>query len=88
MQDYIAAGLPPGRFWKITPRLFDLELRGAARRLDREHNLAAFVAWHAAYLPMMKRTVRLSDLMVGQVKPPPVSWEDQLAAWESYAARH
>lgn len=88
LESYISAGLPPGRFWKITPRLYLTEMRGAAARLDREHNERAWAAWHAAYLPMAKRSVPLSDLLVGKKPKPVMSWQDQLAAWESYAARN
>lgn len=88
LESYVSAGLPPGRFWKITPRLYLAEMRGVSARLDREHNERAWAAWHAAYLPMAKRAVPLSDLTVGQRKKPPRSWEEQLSAWEAYAARN
>lgn len=37
---YVAAGLPPERFWTLSPRLFATELAGAEARLRRERGLA------------------------------------------------
>lgn len=88
LEGYLVAGLPPGRFWKITPRLYFLEMRGAAARLDREHNERAWAVWHTAYLPLAKRSVKLADMLVGVKPPQPKSWEEQLSAWEAYAARN
>ena len=88
LESYVSAGLPPGRFWKISPRLYMIEMRGAAARLDRDHNERAWAAWHIAYLPMAKRAVPLSDLLVGMKAAPPKPWQDQLSAWEAYAARN
>lgn len=37
-------------FWRLTYREIDTILRGEMRRLRREHNNAAWLAWHTAYL--------------------------------------
>lgn len=37
-------------FWRLTYREIDTILRGETRRLRREHNNAAWLAWHTAYL--------------------------------------
>ena len=47
---YVSAGLPPGRFWRITPRLYLMEMRGAGARLDREHRERAWLAHTVAAL--------------------------------------
>jgi hypothetical protein len=88
LESYVSAGLPPGRFWKITPRLYMTEMRGAAARIDREHNELAWAAWHIAFLPRAKRAPALSDMIVGpkrtaKAKP----WQEQLSAWEALAQR-
>lgn len=47
----MAAGLDPGRFWDLTPRLLMHELDGAALRLRRERELV----WWGAMIPHLKR---------------------------------
>lgn len=63
---YVGAGLPPGRFWKITPRLALSEIEAHAATLNRAHDLAAFTAWHAAYLGRTKEPIPMADMMVGK----------------------
>jgi hypothetical protein len=83
---YISAGLPPDRFWRLSPRLYMLEMKGASAKLDREHRDRAWLAWHAAYLPDAKRRPKLEELIGGKMKHHPKPWQDQLAAWQRYAA--
>jgi hypothetical protein len=83
---YVSAGLPPKRFWNLSPRLYLLEMRGASAKLDREHRERAWLAYHTAYLPDAKRRPRLDELIGGKVKHQPKAWQDQLAAWQRYAA--
>lgn len=86
LEAYVSAGLPPGRFWKITPRLYLHEMKGAAARLDREYQDRAWLAWHAAYLPSFKRKPSLAQLQGTTKKPAKVKpWQAQLAAWQAYA---
>lgn len=54
---YVAAGLDPARFWKITPRMMALELEGAAIRIARERELV----WLGAMLPYFKKTPSLEE---------------------------
>jgi hypothetical protein len=60
---YIAAGLPPDRFWTLTPRLFDIEMRGAANRIERERNDGIANAWLGATLARAKRIPSLQKLI-------------------------
>jgi hypothetical protein len=83
---YVSAGLPTKRFWNLSPRLYLLEMRGASAKLDREHRDRAWLAYHTAYLPDAKRRPRLDELIGGKVKHQPKPWQDQLAAWQRYAA--
>ena len=50
MKSYIAAGFDPARFWKLTPRLFVLEMEGAGERDKRERALI----WWGAMMPHLK----------------------------------
>jgi hypothetical protein len=85
LEAYISAGLPPGRFWKITPRLYLTEMRGASARLDREFRLLAWAVWHTAYLPRAKDRVSLDKLTGKAPVRKPKPWQAQLAAWRAYA---
>lgn len=60
-------------------------MRGARARLEREHEERAWLAWHAAYLPRVKKPVRLEELLPSAAEPRTLSWEEQLAAWTTYA---
>jgi hypothetical protein len=84
-EDYIAAGLPPERFWQITPRLFMTEMRGAAERMRRERG----AVWDAAFMSrdgvkMPKRPDYVGPPLRRAHKPP--SWQQQAAAWGAYSA--
>jgi len=83
---YISAGLPPDRFWQLSPRLYMLEMRGASDKLDREHRERAWLAYHTAYLPDAKRRPRLDELIGGKSRFQSKGWEEQLSAWQRYAA--
>lgn len=48
--DYVAAGFDPLAFWQITPRLYDLHMRGAIQRIEREIEAQNRHAYHAAAL--------------------------------------
>lgn len=63
----MAAGFAPETFWKITPRELKAHLDGASKRLAREHDARAWLAWHTAALPRAKKFPKLSDL---QTKKP------------------
>lgn len=62
---YIGAGLNPARFWEITPRLFSVEMEGAALRIQREREMV----WWGAMLPHLKKPVPLKDF-IGKVDLP------------------
>jgi hypothetical protein len=84
LQSYIEAGFSPTDFWTITPKLYLIHMLGARARLERDHNNMAWLAWHTAYLPNMKKPISLQELTVGY-KPIKKSWEEQLSAWKSFA---
>ena len=62
LQRYVAAGLDPAEFWRITPRVFEVHLAGAVDRLEREQSDRAWLAWHIAALQRTKKLPRLRDL--------------------------
>ena len=59
---YVSAGLPPDRFWEITPRLLALEMAGAQKRLAREREMV----WFGAMMPRFKNPPSL-EKFVGRV---------------------
>lgn len=50
MIEYIAAGFDPSGFGRLTPRLFDLQMRGAVKRIEREADLANHQSYNIAAL--------------------------------------
>ncbi len=58
-ESYVAAGLPPERFWTITPRLYVTEMNGALARIRRERGLV----WESAFLPWQKKAPSLSEFI-------------------------
>lgn len=62
-------------------------LAGAAARLRREHNTAAWLAWHIEGLARSKRLPKLNSLLMGDGKPRPAqTWQEQYAIalmWQS-----
>jgi hypothetical protein len=79
--DYIAAGLPPDRFWQITPRLYLIEMEGASRKMSYDRG----IAWDTAVMARDGVKVPKRTEYVGKSKREIPSWESQLAAWEAYA---
>lgn len=74
---YISAGLPPERFWQITPRLLALEMAGAQRRLAREREMV----WFSAMMPHLKTPPSLQNF-VGRVEAPAERAARFHAAWD------
>lgn len=85
--EYIGAGLPPERFWQLTPRLYLIEMQGAAERMRRERALA----WDAAVIGRDGVKPPDRDKFIG---PPvlaehvrvAVDWQQELATWRGYSA--
>lgn len=59
------AGLPPDRFWELTPRLYSTEMKAAARKRGWERTLT----WEGAMLQRMEKPPGLEEYT--GVKPPP-----------------
>lgn len=73
----MASGFSPAEFWPLTPRTYDLHMRGAARRIEREieisnrhaYNTAALTgAAFAGKLPKFERVFR-PKLSPGRPQP-------------------
>lgn len=71
-ESYVAAGLPPDRFWSITPRLYATEVNGALARIKRERALV----WEGAFLPYAKKPPTLKEFIGGSVIREPSSFLD------------
>lgn len=67
--DYIGFGLPPDRFWDLTPRLYIVELDGVARRFERERKDRTELAWQTAMLTRVDKMPRLETLWGQDVAP-------------------
>jgi hypothetical protein len=85
LEGYVSAGFSPELFWGLTPRMYLVHMRGARVRLEREQSERAWLAWHTAYLPRLKKPINLTELSSGKAEPIYKSWEEQLAGWTAYA---
>jgi Uri superfamily endonuclease len=56
-----------------------LIFEGAVKRLEREHNERAWLAWHIAYLPRTKKPVKLKDLLTGKREKRQQTVEEQVS---------
>lgn len=57
------AGFDPDAYWRQTPRLFDIAIRARIRVKEQDQQGRAWLAWHIAALPKMKRFPSLKDLL-------------------------
>ena len=57
-------GLDPSRFWHLTPREASTIMKGASKRLIREQNQTAWLAWHIAALERAKKLPKLETLLI------------------------
>lgn len=86
LEAYIAAGFVPETFWKLTPKLYWIYMKGARVRLVQDHNRAAWLAWHSAYLPRTQKPVKLASMLIevegmGKTRK---TWEQQYQQWVAY----
>lgn len=51
--------MDPARFWEITPRLMQIEMRGAEMRMQRERALV----WAGSLLPYQKKAPKFEDFV-------------------------
>lgn len=54
-ETHIAAGFDPAAFWKLTPRAYHHQMRGANQRAERERQTLAWAVWHVAVLGRVKK---------------------------------
>lgn len=72
----------------LTPRLLQIHLDGAQRRLDRQARELAWAVWHVAALSRTKKLPRLNQFVpTERAKPEARGWRTDLAAWQAYAER-
>jgi len=74
--------LDPARFWELTPRLFMLEMAGAAMRHERDRALV----WWGAMMPHMKTKPGFSEFTGIKKTEARRDWESDLSKWQAYAA--
>lgn len=75
----MGAGLPPDRFWDITPRLCVAEMEAARDRLQRDRDDRIELAWMVAALGRADRLPSLESLLDRQVTAKPQTVEEQEA---------
>jgi hypothetical protein len=59
----VSFGFEPDAFWDQTLETLSLCLEGKQAQFEREHNERAWLAWHAAALPLQKQFPKLESLM-------------------------
>lgn len=80
----MSVGFDPARFWVLTMREVDREMRGASRRLERENNERMSLAWHIVALDRSKKLPKIETLMRNSGKPrKPQTEEEKLFAMKS-----
>jgi hypothetical protein len=77
-------GLDPERFWRSTPRQIEASFKASERRLAREHNERAWLAWHGAALGRSKKMPPLRDLLARTRGAERKGWQQQLAALQAW----
>lgn len=81
---WVAVGFDPARFWEITMGEAEREMRGAAKRMEREANERVSLAWHIVALDRSKKLPRLETLLRSGSKPRrPQTEEEKLFAMKS-----
>lgn len=81
----MSVGFDPAGFWALTPRELETLYNGARKRLEREHDERAWLAWHTAALYRTKEMPRLDKLTIRRERSK--TWEEQLAAVIAYDKR-
>lgn len=59
----------------------------AAKRVEREHNSRAWLAWHIAAMQRMKRIPDLKKLTVRDTTRPRQTWRQQLEIMAQWASK-
>lgn len=80
---WVTAGFDAARFWNITPREIDREMRAAMKRREIEADERMSMAWHIAAFTRVdhKKFPKLKDVLgrVSRGTPKPQSPDVQLA---------
>lgn len=84
MGAFIEAGFDPTSFWALTPKTYMLYMNAARKRMERERNEFAWLAWHTAYLPRTKRPIKIEKLFAAHGAVKRKNWKEQLSDWETY----
>lgn len=82
-------GTDPAEFFRLTPRLFDLQIEARAAAALHEHERQIDIAYLNASLTRVKKMPPISKLKSKQKKAgsaKPMAWQDMLAAAAGWAA--
>lgn len=80
-------GVPLDDAWDHTLPEVETIFGGIYRRRIREYNDRAWLAWHTAALPNMKRMPSLRDLLHKEKPLRRQTWEEQLAIARQWNAK-
>ena len=79
----MGAGMDSQLFWHMTLGEIHNVMKGAAARLRRQHDLAAWVAWHVEALARTKKMPKLERMQSGSTRR-----KRQLSADEMISLAH
>lgn len=71
----------------VTPRVMQLVFQGASERFEREQQGRAWMAWHVAALPRVKKFPTLESLMGIKRKAKRQTVSEMEAIFKAWAAR-
>jgi hypothetical protein len=79
-------GLPPDRFWDISPKLAVMEMEAMRARLDREADDRIELAWVTANLMRMAKIPAIETLLRKKTTPKHQTKEQLQASFDLLAA--
>lgn len=63
LERYVEAGLDPGAFWGLSLRLYQIHMRGASARIERQQDEAKAMAWLNAGLARATKLPPLAKVL-------------------------
>ena len=81
--NWVLAGYDPARFWEITMREADREMRAAVKKRERDADERMWLAWHIVALDRTPKLPRLESLLLKNTVRRQQSPEELLVAMKS-----
>ncbi len=80
LRAYVSAGFDPAAFWELSPRLYLIQMQGARKRLEAEHENRAWLAWHVEALRRCEKMPDLQKFVAGKAAQPKTQSPEVLQA--------